>query len=120
MHHQNSTPEQTQQRDIPTHPVSRCRKVNTPLTNFTEIIHPPDPGTGLFDSAKLEELNSLIDRGTFRIVLRSKRDEYPSFIPSRYDLGIKHGEMVMKSTKLDLSQVAKEIVIAHTLCTAQK
>lgn len=65
---------------------------NAPVTFFTEIIHRRDPRTGLVDEAKRKELPSLIERGTFRIFMRSDAGPEPNIIPSRFVLALKHKE----------------------------
>lgn len=67
---------------------------------YTEIIKPGDPRENLFDEAKRKELIGLIERGTFRLVLREEMGENPNIIPSRFVLSIKHsinGEELFKA-----------------------
>lgn len=61
-------------------------------TFYTEIITPHDPRSGLFDEAKRNELEALIKRGTFKMVLRSELENNPNIVPSRFVLAIKHKE----------------------------
>jgi Reverse transcriptase (RNA-dependent DNA polymerase) len=58
--------------------------------HWTETIYATDPRAALFDDAKRAELFSLIERGTFRLVLREDVGPHPNIIPSRFVLGIKH------------------------------
>ena len=59
---------------------------------YTEIIPQNDPRASLFDEAKREELNGLLQRGAFKIVLKEDVDPNPNIIPSRFVLAIKHGQ----------------------------
>ena len=59
---------------------------------YTEIISPRDPRSGNFEEAKLKELKGLIEKGTFKIVLREEAGERPNITPTRFVLGIKHGD----------------------------
>jgi len=56
----------------------------------TEVLKAGDPRECKFDEAKRQELMGLIDRGTFRIVLREEAGEKPNIIPARFVLAIKH------------------------------
>jgi transposase InsO family protein len=58
--------------------------------HWTETIYSADPRVALFDDAKRKELFGLIERGTFRLVLREDAGPNPNIIPSRFVLGIKH------------------------------
>ena len=55
----------------------------------TEIIHPSDPRSKLFDEAKRKELQGLLERGAFRIALREDVCLDPNIVPSCYVLSIK-------------------------------
>jgi Reverse transcriptase (RNA-dependent DNA polymerase) len=57
---------------------------------WTEVIYADDPRSKLFDTAKQKELFGLIERGTFRLVLREEAGSHPDVIPSRFVLSIKH------------------------------
>lgn len=59
---------------------------------YTEIVSPRDPRSRSFEEEKLKELKRLIDKGTFRTVLREEVGERPNIIPTRLVLGIKHGD----------------------------
>jgi hypothetical protein len=59
---------------------------------LTEIISPRDPRSGQFESAKRKELEGLIKRGTFKLVLREELGRDPNIVPSRFVLAIKHQE----------------------------
>lgn len=59
----------------------------------------------------MKELQLLIERDTFRIVLRSEAGKNPNIIPSRFVLHIKHTKTSKKSTKLVLLLVATIIVM---------
>ena len=56
---------------------------------FTEVIHPKDPRAASFDQAKRDEIEGLIERGTFRLVLRADTERTANIIPSRFVLAIK-------------------------------
>ena len=56
---------------------------------FTEIICERDPRAKNFTEAKRKEIEGLIKRGTFKIVLREEIGEHPNIIPSRFVLAIK-------------------------------
>lgn len=69
---------------------------------LTEVIEKSDPRAAQFDAAKKAEILSLIDRGTFSIVLRPEdsRSPKPNILPSRFVLAIKHkdtGETKLKA-----------------------
>lgn len=55
-----------------------------------EVISPSDPQSARFDMEKKEELEGLLERGTFKVVLRSELEEDPNIVPSRFVLVIKH------------------------------
>ena len=60
----------------------------------TEIIQEGDVRTALFSDAKRKELDGLIQRGTFKIVIREDIEEEshaPNILPTRFVLAIKHG-----------------------------
>ena len=59
---------------------------------FTEIINKGDPREKLFEDAKRKEIEELINRGTFKIVLQEDLPENANIIPSRFVLAIKNGE----------------------------
>lgn len=63
-----------------------------PIAYFSEVIHPRNPRTELFNETKRKKIDDLISRGTFRIVLRSEDEKSLKFIPSRYVLTIKNDE----------------------------
>lgn len=63
-------------RHFPTPPVL--------IAYFAEIIHPRDPRTRLFNEAKRNEIDGLISRGTFCIVLRSENKKLLNIIPARF------------------------------------
>jgi transposase InsO family protein len=78
--------------DRPQFPLVRDK---TPLPglseiHWTEVVYPNDPRTKLFDFEKQKELYGLIERGTFRLVLREESGARPNIIPSRFVLSIKH------------------------------
>ena len=59
---------------------------------FTKVISPKDQRTGQFDEAKRKELEGLIKRGTFKLVLREEIGPNPNIIPSRFVLTFKRKE----------------------------
>jgi len=59
---------------------------------FTEVIDPSDPRSALFSDAKRREIEGLIDRGTFPIVLQRDVEYEPNIIPSRFVLAIKKAD----------------------------
>ena len=56
----------------------------------TEIILPTDHRCKRLDTANCQEIMGLIDKGTFRIILREDAEQNPNIILSRYVLSIKH------------------------------
>jgi hypothetical protein len=56
--------------------------------HWTETIYPSDTRTALFEEAKRKELLGLIERGTFRLILKEDVGPYPNVIPSRFVLCI--------------------------------
>jgi hypothetical protein len=58
-------------------------------TRFTEVMAAGDDREALFDDAKRAELLSLIDRGTFRLVVTDDPVDKPNVVPSRFVLAIK-------------------------------
>ena len=59
---------------------------------FTEVISLRDHRRGLFDDAKRKEIDSLLKRSTFNLVLRSELERNPNIVPSRFVLAIKHND----------------------------
>jgi hypothetical protein len=58
-----------------THQVHLCTLIshlNAPRLMFTEVISPRDHRGGLFYDAKRKEIDGLLNRGTFKLVLRSE------------------------------------------------
>jgi hypothetical protein len=49
--------------------------------HWTEVVYPQDPRAHLFDAAKQNELFGLIERGTFRLVLREDAGDRPNIVP---------------------------------------
>jgi hypothetical protein len=58
--------------------------------SFTEVLSHNDPRARQFDNAKREEILGLIQRGTFKLVLRSEQAN-PNVLPARFVLAIKNG-----------------------------
>ena len=58
----------------------------------TEVLKPGDEREELFDDEKRKELQGLINRGVFRVVIRQELPADANIVPSRYVLAIKHGE----------------------------
>lgn len=56
----------------------------------TEVIKHGDPRESLFDEAKCKGLNGLLERGAFKVVLRSEAGENPNVVLSRFVLTIKN------------------------------
>lgn len=54
------------------------------------MIRTKDLRSGLVDETNRKEINALIERGTFKIVLRSEAGKDPNIIPSRFVLALKH------------------------------
>ena len=59
---------------------------------MTEVLDTKDPRTNGFEDAKQKELEGLIGRGTFKLVLREEIESDPNIVPSRFVLAIKHLE----------------------------
>lgn len=85
----------------PSHsPVVLRQQVNSPIRFFGEVIHPCNSHTGLFDDTKRKELNGIIERGTFLIVLRSDTGEKLNTILSWFVLVVKqmgYGSELLKA-----------------------
>jgi hypothetical protein len=67
---------------------------------ITEVLSPNDPRKSLFWSAIAQEMNGLVDRGTFQLSLRSEGGPNASVLPSRFVLSIKRaddGEEIYKA-----------------------
>jgi hypothetical protein len=78
-----------------THQVHLCTLIshfNARILMFTEVISPRDHRSGLFDDAKRKEIDGLLNRGTFKLELRSELESNPNIVPSRFVLAIKHKE----------------------------
>jgi hypothetical protein len=56
---------------------------------ITEIIKPGDPRTEKFDEAKREEIQGLIDRGTWRVVAKEEVSDNANILEGRFVLAIK-------------------------------
>jgi hypothetical protein len=81
--------------DVPLHTLHHAVYV-------TEVIDGNDPRAAAFGPAIRKEMMNLIDRGTFRIVMRPERtdENNPNVLPSRFVLAIKRrdsGEEIMKA-----------------------
>ena len=82
-------------------PITRLHSMDEVLTAdntgpprilYTEVLTRGDPREKCFDDAKRQELMGLIEKGTFRVVLREEIGQNPNIVPSRYVLAIKHSE----------------------------
>ena len=94
-------PAQKHHSDVELPPIESLLKPSNNLsrTLYTEIIAPRDPRSKLFHEAKEREIEGLIQRGTFQMVLQSELGRNPNIVPSRFVLAIKHkdtGEEVYK------------------------
>jgi hypothetical protein len=59
---------------------------------ITELIHPLDLHNGQFDDAKRQEIEGIIKRGTFKLVLREELGPDPNIIPFPFFLAIKQND----------------------------
>jgi Reverse transcriptase (RNA-dependent DNA polymerase) len=66
--------------------LSRCDKS---ITHLFEVIRPSDPRASLFDAAKQKEIQGLIERGTWKEVLKDEMPENPNIMGGRFVLTIK-------------------------------
>jgi Reverse transcriptase (RNA-dependent DNA polymerase) len=99
---QYQPPETTKDNEKPSpiHAYYQAPFFVSPRVLLTEIISPRDPRNSLFDEAKRKEIEGLLNRGTFKLVLRSEIDGNPNTVPSRFVLTIKrqdNGEEVYKA-----------------------
>ena len=72
----------------------------SPQIYITEVIKSNDPRAKNFDEAKKKEILGLIEKGTFKIVLKSEAGDDPNIIPCRFVLAIKNvgtGEEILKA-----------------------
>jgi hypothetical protein len=60
--------------------------------SITEVVstHDPRSACARMTKAKLRELRGLIERGTFKVVLRPELPEKPNVMSTRFVLSIKH------------------------------
>jgi hypothetical protein len=56
---------------------------------LSEVIGPSDPRAALFDAAKQKEIQRLIERGTWKVVLKDEMPENPNIMCGRFVLTIK-------------------------------
>eukprot|EP00171_Calliarthron_tuberculosum_P005221 IDg5221t1 len=61
-----------------------------PKILWTEIIYPGDPRAAKFDDAIRKEILGLIERKTFKIVLKEEAGDNPNIVPARFILAVKH------------------------------
>ncbi len=61
-----------------------------PKILHTEIVSEDDPRATLFDDAKRKELQGLLEKNAFKIVLKEEAGNRPNIMPSRFVLAIKH------------------------------
>ena len=68
-------------------------------TYFTEVISPRDPRNAQFGEMKRREIEGLLKRGTFKLVMKEELPEKPNIVPSRFVLAIKSvdGDEVLKA-----------------------
>lgn len=62
---------------------------NSPLTLYTEVTHPRDPQSRLFDNAKRKKICGLIGRA-FQTLLRRNAGERPNILPSWFLFALTH------------------------------
>ncbi len=64
------------------------------FVNLTEIIDPNDPraSSKLMSQVKRKEINGLIERETFNIILRERAPPDGNVLPGRFDFAIKSTE----------------------------
>ena len=60
----------------------------SPNIYLTEVIHPSDPRAAKFDSAKKKEIEGLIKRGTWKIVLRDEAPKNANILGGSFVLAI--------------------------------
>jgi hypothetical protein len=53
--------------------------------HMSEVIGPSDPRVALFDAAKQKEIQGLIERGTYKVVLKGKMPENSSIMGGRFE-----------------------------------
>jgi hypothetical protein len=53
------------------------------------MVGPSDPRAALFDAAKQKEIQGLIERGTWKVVLKGEMPENPNLMGGRFVLTIK-------------------------------
>lgn len=58
---------------------------------MTEVIQPGDPREPQFDEAKKKEIKGLIDKGTWKIILKNEMSPNSSILGGRFVLAIKDG-----------------------------
>lgn len=61
-----------------------------PRVQHTEVIKSGDPRESLFDEADHNELNGLLERGAFKVVLRAEAGNNPNIVPSKFLLATKN------------------------------
>jgi Reverse transcriptase (RNA-dependent DNA polymerase) len=57
--------------------------------HLSEVIETSDPRIALFGAAKQKEIQGLIERGTWKVVLKDEMPEYPNIMGGRFVLTIK-------------------------------
>jgi hypothetical protein len=56
--------------------------------HLSEVIGPSDPRAALFDAEKQKEIQGLIERGTWKVVLKDEMPENPNIMGGRFVLTI--------------------------------
>jgi hypothetical protein len=57
--------------------------------HLSEMIGPSDPRAVLFDAAKQKEIQGLIERGTWKVILKVEMSENPNIMGGRLEVTIK-------------------------------
>jgi hypothetical protein len=58
--------------------------------HLTEVLTPGDPREGLFDEAKLSEIQGLLKRGTWKALMRDEMPAGANLMNGRFVLAIKN------------------------------
>ena len=56
---------------------------------LTEVLKPGDPREALFDEAKKKEIQGLVEKGTWKVILKSEMSPNPNILGGRFVLAIK-------------------------------
>ena len=96
----------------------------SPQIFITEVIKPNDPRAAKFNEAKKQEILGLIEKGTFKIVLKHEAGDDPNIIPCRFVLAIKNvgtNEEILKARfVLDGHKDKEKRSIVHNATTLKQ